>query len=190
MLITEDDKISRLESDENLLSRLEKLKNPLSRVDNAVIVHPIPLGRARGDTEIPTMLKVISATAAEAGLATNKELAEQFDISAQTISDARNGRVGARKDSELSDRIRKNLDTVQDRAIDRLMQSLDLMDDEKLHNCKATDLSSIAANMSRVVEKVSPKSKDAFAGVQVILYSPRVRDLSNYDVIDVSPTDQ
>jgi hypothetical protein len=184
MLINDEDKNKRLASDENLLNRLAKRA---ARVGNSLLISPETLGRKPEIPNIPPLIKEIAATTASCGIATNKEMARSFGISAQTVSNVRSGVGIANKD--IQKKIDENLGQIRDVAIDRLMQSLGLMDDEKLANTKARDLSSIAANLSKVIDKSLPRADtNPLSGVQVIFYSPRMKDISDYEVIDIERT--
>jgi len=181
MILSEEDKDQRLSSEDNLLNRLAARAN---RAGNSLIIAPEALGRKPEIPNIPPLIKEIAATTAAAGLATNKEMADSFGISAQTVSNVRSGRGDDNK--EIQKKLHENLGQIRDVAIDRLMKSLGLMDDEKLANTKARDLSSVAANLSKVIDKSMPKSTDSpLSGVQVIFYSPRMKDIKDFEVIDI-----
>jgi hypothetical protein len=186
MIISETEKNERLNGEYNLLNRLA---NRASRSGDALIISPEPLGRKPEVPNIPPIIKEIVATATRSGEATNKEMADAFGISTRTVSDAKDGRVGKRRDEELETRIEQNVDKIRDSAVQRIMKSLNVMSDEKLENCKARDLSGIAANLSKVVDNLAPREKEsAFQGVQIVFYSPRMKSVADFEVIDVERT--
>lgn len=76
------------------------------------------------------------------------------------------------------------ISSVKDRALDRLMTSLGLLSDDKLSGCSAKDLSVIASNMGRVVEKITPK-ETAPDNINFIIYSPELKQERAYDVIEI-----
>src|SRR5438477_336801 len=83
------------------------------------------------------------------------------------------------ENKELKAAVYGRLRTVQDKAIERLMLSLNLLDDEKLEKCNATDLSKVAANMSRVVDRTIPKESSQGSQVNLVLYAPKQKDVSD-----------
>jgi hypothetical protein len=64
------------------------------------------------------------------------------------------------------------------------MTTLGLITDDKLSGCSAKDLSVIASNMGRVVEKTLPKA-EAPDRLTLIVYSPQVRSENSYASVDV-----
>jgi hypothetical protein len=85
------------------------------------------------------------------------------------------------RDEELKEHIDGNVMTARDRAVDKLLSAIGLITDEKMDKCKAPELSRIAADMSRVVEKTAPKQVNS--GVQVLVYAPTIKKEENYEVV-------
>ena len=73
----------------------------------------------------------------------------------------------------------------QDVAMNKLLESLGYMTTEKLDKCKATDLSSIAANMSKVVSNVRTKTDQTGPVVNVNVYAPELRNERTFKTIEV-----
>jgi hypothetical protein len=82
------------------------------------------------------------------------------------------------------ERVEKTINEVKDRALDRLMTSLGLLSDDKLSGCSAKDLSVIASNMGRVVEKITPKEVQP-DNINFIIYSPELKHEKAYNVIEI-----
>jgi hypothetical protein len=73
--------------------------------------------------------------------------------------------------------VEKKLTGIQDTALLKLMSSLNLITDDKLKKLSAKELSSFAANMSRVVKDTLPE-QDKNQAVSIHLYAPEIRQES------------
>jgi DNA-binding CsgD family transcriptional regulator len=85
---------------------------------------------------------------------------------------------------EIKEPIRNITERVRDLAIEKLMLAMGLMTEEKFDGVPLKDLSLIAANMSRVVEKMS--ARDAVTNnFQLHIYAPQQRTESHYKTVDI-----
>ena len=163
----------RLKSTDNL-ARLFGKKEPNP---NKVAILPNP--RAGKRPELPeqdkVMIKVLAATGDK-----QKTIAAQFGTSQGEVSAIKRGIVPV-EDQGLSKEVREE---AYEKATDLLMRSLGFITDDKLADTSATKLSAIAANMGRVVEKITPRS-DQSQNVQVVIYCPEQRSIEDYKVIEV-----
>jgi hypothetical protein len=64
------------------------------------------------------------------------------------------------------------------------MASLGLLTDDKLTGCSAKDLSTIASNMGRVVEKIQDKVETP-DNINFIIYSPELKQERAFKTIEV-----
>jgi hypothetical protein len=125
-------------------------------------------GRTKGATELApfdrellgTITKLDGPTAAS----------EIFGVVPSTAFQA--GQGNFKKDTGLSERVTRNLERVREVALDRLLSSVNLMEDDKMEGLSAKDLSAIASNLSRVVEKTLPKDLNVGPVAQLIVYAP------------------
>lgn len=170
MFITEDDKERRLEQSEQLFSSLS-----IERIN-----------RGRGNSSnVPEFLRPIIG--ASVFLSGEKATREAFGLksTAGTWS-AKTGRttpLGPVSEERVS-QIENIIGTAQEKAAEKLVQALGLITPEKMEGTKARDLSGIAADMSRILEKTSPKS-NSFAGANIVIYAPNQRKEESYDVIEL-----
>lgn len=81
-------------------------------------------------------------------------------------------------------KVEETINEVKDRALSRLMTSLGLLTDDKLSGCSAKDLSVIASNMGRVVEKISPKETQP-DNINFIIYSPELKQERAFEVVEI-----
>lgn len=173
MFKTEEQINERLNSERNLVNRFGKTE--------PVVLDIIPLGQP-GNKEKPKLdqeTKNEIAFRARAG-ETQVSLAEEFNVSQSAIGEIEQGRT---KVNEAE--VNRRLDAVQDVAMNKLLESLGYMTTDKLDKCKATDLSSIAANMSKVVSNVRNKTDQNGPIVQVQIFAPELRNEKTYKTIEV-----
>ena len=143
-------------------------------------------GRTSGARAIPDFLRpIIGASVKFSGL---KETQEAFGVSHATASTLANGKITycdtTREVPELKSKVDGIVGDAQEKAAERLMSALGFITDDKLALAKARDLSGIAADMSRVIEKTSPKSAN-LAGANIVIYAPVQKSEDSYEVIEV-----
>lgn len=107
-------------------------------------------------------------------------LAKEFNVSQPAISYIERGDAKGVDEAQVE----KQLSTVRDKALDRLMSSLGLLTDDKLSGCAAPELSSIAANMSRIIEKTIPKINEG-TSINLVIYSPELRKESGFKTLEI-----
>ena len=75
---------------------------------------------------------------------------------------------------------------VQEIALTRLMDALNLLTPISMEGEKPKDISSIAANLSRVHSNLRDRDGERGANVNVTIYSPKQKELKDYESIEVS----
>jgi len=106
-----------------------------------------------------------------------KEIAKEFGVSQAEVSYLKTGRARSN--------VRASIERVQERAIERLMESLGLLTNEKIEKCNAVNISAIASNLAKVVNQTSPGNLDG-SGVNLVVYAPQVRNEKYYKSVEVS----
>lgn len=174
MILDSDSARARLDSPSNLINRLS--------VPSKVTVIPIKhTGRTAGKSPLPTFIRTQLAISAHLG-ANQTELGKLAGVTQEEVSQIKTSKIKG-VDEEAVERA---LGTVRDKALDRLAASMGLMTDEKLDKCKAGELSTIAANMSKVVEKTLPRQESGpGTGAQVIIYAPQIKTENSYKTVEV-----
>lgn len=182
MLITKEQAEARLNSPDNLANQVVRNN---SHFEIVKINHG---GREQGRaTDLTEQER--ATIGALAHLDTAKNIAREFGISRQHVENLKFGRVGARggdekEHPELKSKLGQKLEQVRDVALDKLMESLGLITQENLSECDAKDLSGIAANMSKVVEKTLPK-QDGSQGVKIQIYAPQLKEIDQFKLVEV-----
>jgi predicted transcriptional regulator len=171
---------SSLTSDENLKNRL---------------VHHISRVGKRG-TEIPQEVRnVVTAVLEESGEA-QIEIAKVFGLSGESVHAYAKGQNtpgrGSNKNEELV-RVKTEMQDkrkdVEDKAISALVESLEIMTPKLADVRKPKVLSSIAKDMAFIADKMRPASeREGLVTPQIHFHIPDRKKLSDYEVIDATPT--
>lgn len=155
MIITEEEANLRLESSDNLCNKLIEIRKLHTHVTHTPIEKAIA-GIAHLNGE-PC-----------------RDVEEWSGIGKTTVNDVKNG-----------DLLKHTVQTAHERALDTMLASMDLIK-PKLENVKkATDLSKIAADMARVVEKTSPKEANQ-TNIKVVVFSPTIKVEGQYEEMVVN----
>jgi len=136
-----------------------------------------------GRNNTPAPIRDIISTLANVPGAKTVDIAAEFGVSHQTVSDYKNGKNGGHG-SFKPDEKAETIEQIKDLALKKLMQSLGLISEEKLTDCDAKTLSGIAANISRVHGALNPV-QSAGDQVNLVVYSPQLREESKYKIVDV-----
>lgn len=170
MLIQLDEATERVASEDNLLNRLKV--EPLVHKGN---------GHGRSGRGIEAQAEAVAISKEK----TIREAAAETGYSQQHIVKLRRAEpTGEKVNSELEKHIEEKVEASKDRALDKLMDALDLMDEDKLKRCNARDLSSIASNMSNIAHGGKDRNA-AGAGIQIVVYAPRQKELKEYEYVDI-----
>lgn len=169
MLINDDQFNERLNSEDNIANRFNKKVN-------TVVLH-----RPGRKSDVPNHSKEDKVDAVVLNrLGIKQETAAQLAGMSQ-------GRVSQlNNDPKIEEDVQAKLKPVRDLAIEKMLKTIGLIDDEKLSSCKAESLSNIASNMSRIVEKTLPKeSGNNGAQINLTIYAPEVRNERSYKTVEV-----
>lgn len=146
-------------------------------------IHEVTLKRAGKDRpNLPEFCRTIIAVEARSGR-NQSAIAAEFNTTQGNVSNIKRASPPSGKlDEKAAERA---LGEIRDRALERLMASLGLMSDEKLSKCDAKDLSTIAANMGKVVEKTFPKQDSNDARININLFVPELRNEKQFKTVEV-----
>lgn len=173
MFLTEKQAEERLASGKNL-ANAEFLKSQSVSVTEKKLILP---GKNRINLKIEERNEI--AARARTGESASS-IAREKGITVATVTNIANGKTKG-VDEE---KIEKIIGEARDRALDRLMASLGLITDDKLSGCSAKDLSVIASNMGRVVEKIRDKVEQP-DNINFIIYAPELKQERAYDSVEV-----
>lgn len=181
-------------SDEEVQERSELSIFPISENPRDSEIPEIPIDQAEHKPEHPAGKEDGSHNLdpdARASLGTlgralpNAAVAEMFGISKQSVSDYSNGRIGSRKDQDLGEAIEERISGIQDQAITRLLSSLNLVGSKEETIRTAREAASIAKDMAVIVDKVRDKRPVSIGQANIVFYSPKPREESSYEVVEV-----
>lgn len=182
MELTEDQAKERLSSNRNLLNKLGLSTDRTEKTEsNLNVVKLHNGGRREGDKNIPQSIRELVSVAANVG--TTKEAAEAFGVSHHQAHDYKHGKVSDRTNEELTEARDKGLGQIHDRALEILMHSMGLITPKAMEGMKVKDVVTVAEKMAGIVDKTRGESKEHKP--LVIIHAPRVRDESEFEVIEI-----
>ena len=164
-------------------------KNEKKQVIDNVIRKPFH-GRNPGDNNVPSAIREIIA---DDETKTNKELATTFDVSTASVSAYQHGATSTSTYDKPSESLAKivtqrkeRISRKSNKALLRVLNKLDSDEfEKKLDDCKPTELSTVAANISRVVEKVSANDNANVKQQNIIFYAPTPVKTDSFEIIDL-----
>ena len=183
-------------NDDEFTKELEKLNSHSTKqeIKYAEIKERNNGGRNKGDVETPESLrKIIGETSVIEGRSSAIELAKKFGISHDSVSAYKNGATSCatynKPNKDILDHINKSKERISKRARHTLNRALTHITEDKLIDAKPEVLSNVARNMAGIVREMEPQqtqSSNENNGVQFIFYSPKIRNESDFDVIDLT----
>ena len=174
MLLDKADLERRLKSPRNILNLPQ-----IQRQRCAIVQLHNHNGRTKGATNIPSPIKIMAGVLAKTESA--KDVADALDISKSSVYKA----SGTNAPAEVKAAVDNTTEKIRDLALDKLMGSLGIINDETLANVSAKDASSIARNLATVANQLSPRDAVA-SGATLIIYAPQQRQEKHFPVIDVA----
>jgi predicted transcriptional regulator len=160
--------------------------NKSMRVANVVT---LPSKGRNGAKETPESLRKLIAHDAINQNGTGEQIAEAYGVSPSSVSaykvGANSTNVYNESKGELKDYVDLTRDKIKSKAQNKLLLALKHMTEDKIKDVKPIELSTIAANMSRVVEKMTPKNEGTTVNNNIVFYSPKQVSKENYETIDV-----
>ena len=159
-----------------------------SLIPKDILVKPLHTGRGNNN-EVPSALRKVIAEEGISGVKSS-DLAEIFNVSESSVNAYKNGATSEATYNEPDKELKSHVDTVKsgiaDSARRKIIQALKHIDEDKFNLASLKDISSVAKDMSVVMEKMEGGNKDNKPINQVVIYAPRVRSEDEYQVIDVS----
>ena len=181
MFLNDDDIQERVSSLDNLVNRLSgsKVKSiTIRKTHNG----GRPLGRkndtdeTKADIGIHSIIHGPSETAS-----TFNTTISRASLLSKGISTHSNG-----VDPDLAEKVQDKKELVHNRALDLIISSLDNLENSLPKVTKATDISTIAANLSKIADRTGTRSSNEDTGpkVQVVVYAPRVKSVDEYEMVE------
>lgn len=169
-------------NDEDFELELSRMTKP-----TAEIIAMPKMGR-QATKETPESLRALIASDSLNGNGTAAQIAEAYGVSQSSVNAYAGGAtstdrmVAGKFDNKLLERNKR----IGIRAQKKMASAIDKITEEKLEASKATELSQIASNLSKVVDRAIPKTDDDRPINNIIFFSPQQVGPNNYDVIDVT----
>lgn len=166
--------------------RLNSASNIANKFARGEVRHETHRTAGRNKQNVPEEIRETTGALARAGVP-QKELADALGVSQAAVSYWENGKTSPNQRKEsLEKGVADKTERIRDTALNKLMATLGLIDDEKLANCDAKDLTRVAVGLSQVAANTAPRERNDghSAAVQVVVYAPPQRDEERFKVID------
>lgn len=170
-MITDDstEALARIDSPDNLVNKL--------RLQGSNVEIRDRFARNTQKKNLPPMIQTLAVAS---GIVDGQATAgKTFGVSQPDISYLTREGKGVNRDQ-----VKQTVSDVHQQALDGMLTAIGLLG-PKLHDVKkATDLSRVAADLSRVVNNTSPKEGPT-TNVKVVVFSPVIRGEEQYEEIVV-----
>ena len=171
-----DKALERVKSPDNLVNKLiERRKTEVS------IEHRKMTGE--NSQRFPPMIQKLAMETAR--VTTQENAAATFGMTQENISYLENANTPKARAARLD--VERSTNGVHSLALDAMLESISLLKPKLQGVIKATDLSTIAANLGRVVEKTTPKIEQQ-NNIKVVLFQPVMKGEESYEELVVSST--
>ena len=150
-------------------------------------------GRHNDVNNIPQSLrKILGEEVAINGLASAKLLAESLGgISQPTLNTYARGEISPGQNSnesnELLAYVNQRKTKITKKALNKINLAMTLIDEDKLSECNALQLSQVAQSMSNVVRNMEPTRQNTDDkkdnNVQFHFYAPQIKNEQHYEVV-------
>lgn len=190
MFLTNEQARARLGSEKNLANRFaknpdgldpdkltEQVTQEVNETNSTIITERVISLPGKKGINLSSEVRTEIASRARLG-ESQPSLAQEFNITQANVSSIERGKTKGVDEA----RVEETINFVKDRALDRLMASLGLLTDDKLSGCSAKDLSLIASNMGRVVEKIQTKEHTP-DNINFIIYAPELKQEKSYETV-------
>ena len=176
MLLNEATAQERLNSPRNLANRFA-LNSAPSNVTEITMK-----GKGGARVPIPPFIKTTAAILTRSGQSTQVAVADAFGF---TKVGAHHIDKGDRPTGIDEEKVEHAVAPIRNLALEKLAGSLMGMKQEKMDTLGVKDLSTVAANMSRVVEKLTPKTEAQGNNININIFTPEPRKEAAYETVSV-----
>jgi DNA-binding XRE family transcriptional regulator len=177
MFKTEEQINSRLNSSKNLVNRFVKSEEKGPIVETIILERPGNKEKPKLDEEQKTEIAIRSRSGE-----TQVSLAKEFNVSQSAIGEIEQGRTKVNEKT-----VEARLNVIEDRALDKLLETLGFITPDKMDKAKAGEISSVASNLSKVVSNIRGKDKnDNGINVSVQVFAPEIRPERLFKTIEVN----
>lgn len=173
-----------------------KIEKSMEIIDDKVVITSDVLikkihehGRNEGDVNVPQSLRrLIGDAATFEGRPAALQLAHSFGISNPSVDNYTNPNNSSLSESNKNDILNVLTNRklkISNRAINKLNLAISMIDEDKLKECDARELSGVAKDMAQVAKHMEPEiPKEAEkTPVQFLMYAPVVKTENKYQTV-------
>lgn len=187
MFLDEDKAQERLNSPNNLANKLAEFRKekklPLDKTNSVLNYNP-----ARKLPRLPKEIKEEIVDKALSGQYTQQQIAEEYRISQPAVGYLKRKaeeKIEAPFKEQQLERDKFLESSIKDTASEKMLLAMGLITEEKLASLKAPALARVSYELAHVLGTVAPKNSALAANINLVVYSPEVRDESSYAVVEI-----
>jgi len=174
-------------SDKEIADRISSKDNLINRLE----IHQIK-GSREGKSETPIEIQKVAAILSNQGESC-RNLERGLGVCRESINDfskaeSKHSLELERVIKDVKDQNDLNRESAESKAIEVLLNSLNLLPDALAGTRKAKTLSSVAKDMAAIANQMGNKDTDGEGNVKTMhlhLYAPKMKETKDYEVIDV-----
>jgi hypothetical protein len=149
----------------------------------ALFIRDTTPGQRPGDKRLSEEVRIPATVLAKLGVS-SKDMQETFGIGPQTVSNLKNEKGLSEEGKET---VNSALEAIKGTLVSKLETSIGYLTDDKFANAKGKDLVGMMRGIAATVKDISPAEAVTQSNrVQVVIHSVNQKDVSHYDVIEVT----
>lgn len=138
--------------------------------------------------ELDPLTKELMAIDGAAGNARQSDIALIYGTTQEAVSQRSHGMNTSGPNASVDEDLKETTDRVRHKienaAVSKLMSTLELFEPEGLEN--QMEVVTAATKLASVVEKIKGGRDKNTTNVQVVMYQPRMREVKDYEVLEVT----
>jgi predicted transcriptional regulator len=192
MIICSREEANKLLGEESNLLRTDDRNKDIVREFIDYETKEIKHGRGSGTLNLDDERRKEIATLALTSGLSNDEVASLTGVSHDSVSAYKHGATSESTYNEKDEVLNTHVNGIKTRATEaaqnKLMMAIEAITGEKIEAAKVRDIAGIAKDMSAVIKNMAPDNPNGGINnnVKVLIYQPRVREESDFEVITVN----
>lgn len=180
---------SRAPDAPEIMSPIESEQNNEIITSDVLIKKYHEHGRHEHDVNAPQSLRrLIGDTATFEGRKAALQLASSVGLSPASVSsytNPTNSSLSESNKNDISSFLTERKQKISKRAINKLGLAISMIDEDKLKECSARELSGVAKDMSQVVKHMEPSvdTTSVASPVQFFMYAPEINTENKYQTV-------
>lgn len=181
MVINKEEMDRRLLAAKNLARFARDLDPAVESVSQSKEeISPLPTAKRENNPRSENKeARIVAGALYRSGQLSAKEAAKEMGLTPNQVIGAAHS-----KDTDVQTRMESNINRAREMALDKMIDALGLLDNERMQDCSVRDIASVAEKMHRIASG-SRESGPREDSVKLIIYAPEQKKMNDFKVIDV-----